>query len=243
MSNGFRDSSVSATASSSGGVPAWKRGLDIFCILLSLPLTLPLGFALACFIKLVSPGPVLFKQERVGYLGRRFMILKFRTMRVGADTQLHKGHIRHLMASNRPMTKLDAKGDPRLIPFGVVLRSLGLDELPQLINVLRGDMSLVGPRPCIVYEYESFSPEHRHRCDTLPGLTGLWQINGKNRTTFEQMMAYDLQYAREKTLLLDLSIIARTPTALLRQAWDVKVVKRAAQASPELGEPSVARSR
>jgi lipopolysaccharide/colanic/teichoic acid biosynthesis glycosyltransferase len=147
-------------------------------------------------------------------------------MHVNADTNLHKGHLSTLMQSNRPMVKLDAKGDPRLIRFGLVLRSLGIDEMPQLLNVLRGEMSLVGPRPCIRYEYEQFLPEHKARCNTLPGLTGLWQVNGKNRTTFEQMMNLDLDYVRRKSLWLDLGILIRTIPAIVWQAYEVKLARR-----------------
>ena len=203
-------------------VPLWKRALDIACILAAMPLLLPVGFFIALVIKIVSPGPVLFKQERVGHRGRRFMCLKFRTMRLNADTGVHQGHLVNLMKSDRPMVKLDLAGDPRLIPCGLILRSLGLDELPQLLNVLRGEMSLVGPRPCIPYEYEHYLPRYRQRCETLPGLTGLWQVNGKNRTTFEQMMELDLRYVEQKSLLLDLKIMAMTIPAIVMQVCDLK---------------------
>ena len=127
------------------------------------------------------------------------------------------------MASNQPMNKLDRAGDTRLIPGGLWLRSLGLDELPQLINVLRGEMSLVGPRPCVAYEYEMFQPRHRRRCQTLPGLTGLWQVNGKNKTSFERMMDLDLTYVEKQSLFLDLKIIVFTVPAILIQVWDTKM--------------------
>ncbi len=210
------------------GVPAWKRILDLSIIVLLLPLVLPLGLLIALWVVLVSGGPVLFRQQRVGLYGKIFLCLKFRTMRVNADTAVHQGHLKALMKSNGPMVKLDAKGDPRLIPGGLVLRSLGLDELPQLINVIRGEMSIVGPRPCIPYEYEQFSPEHRLRCDTLPGLTGLWQVSGKNRTTFEEMMALDLAYVSRKSALLDLRIILMTLPAILLQVYDVRTGRRTA---------------
>ncbi len=157
------------------------------CIVLAAPLLLLIGLVLALAIRLVSPGPVLFVQERVGFRGKLFRCLKFRTMGVNADTGVHQGYCQNLMASDRPMTKLDG-ADKRLIPGGRILRCLGLDELPQIINVLRGEMSLVGPRPCLPYEYEHYQPRHRRRFGTLPGLTGLWQVNGKNRTTFEEMI-------------------------------------------------------
>jgi len=126
------------------------------------------------------------------------------------------------------MKKLDAAGDSRLIPGGLWLRTLGVDELPQILNVLRGEMSLVGPRPCTAYEYKMFQPRHRQRCRTLPGLTGLWQVKGKNRTSFEKMMELDLAYVENKSLLLDLKILAGTLPAILLQVWDVQTGRRAA---------------
>ena len=141
-------------------------------------------------------------------------------MSINADIGVHQAHLNQLMTSNQPMQKLDSTGDKRLIRGGVWLRALGADELPQLINVLRGEMSLVGPRPSVPYEYEMFLPRHRQRCETLPGLTGLWQVNGKNRTTFDKMMELDLAYVEKKSLLLDLKIIARTLPAILLQVWD-----------------------
>ena len=198
-------------------IPRWKRTLDTLLVLLALPLALPVGLLIAGLIRSVSAGPVLFRQERFGHLGRRFMCLKFRTMFVGAEVSTHQGHLRSLMKSDAPMTKLDARGDSRIIPFGRLLRSTGLDELPQLINVLRGEMSLVGPRPCLAYENDEYLPWHRERFDTLPGLTGLWQVSGKNRTTFAEMMQFDIRYARNKTLWLDLMIMARTIPAILGQ--------------------------
>lgn len=176
----------------------------------------------AVLIRVVSAGPVLFKQERVGYLGRRFMCFKFRTMYVGADAVVHQGHLRHLMDSNTPMTKMDSEGDPRIIPFGLLLRSSGLDELPQLINVLRGEMSLVGPRPCLPYEYDKYLLWQKERFTSLPGLTGLWQVSGKNRTTFVEMVQLDIRYAREKSAWFDIVILLRTVPALLSQIWETR---------------------
>jgi lipopolysaccharide/colanic/teichoic acid biosynthesis glycosyltransferase len=203
----------------------------------------PLGLLIAVVIKVASPGPIFFQQERVGYLGRRFSCLKFRTMVVNADTTVHQGHLEQLMSSGRPMTKLDKAGDSRLIRCGLLLRTLGLDELPQLLNVLKGEMSLVGPRPCLIYEYEKYLPRHRERCATLPGLTGLWQISGKNRTTFEEMIDLDVHYASHKSLLMDLKIIVMTVPALMGQAGDVsrsrKVNLRSAAARPLNARPAV----
>ena len=209
-------------------VPFWKRILDCTLVLLSAPVWLPLGAAIAAWVKLVSPGPALFRQERIGHLGVRFLCLKFRTMKVNADSTVHREHLNHLIASNQPMKKLDNTGDSRLIPGGLWLRTLGLDELPQFLNVLRGEMSVVGPRPSTTYEYEMFQPRHRRRCQTLPGITGLWQVSGKNRTTFERMMELDLRYVKNKSLFMDIRIIACTPFAILVQWGDITAGRRRA---------------
>ena len=126
--------------------------------------------AVALLIKVGSPGPIFFRQRRVGYKGREFVCFKFRTMGVNAETDSHRRHAQELIKSKTPMIKLDARKDPRLIPLGSVLRASGLDELPQLFNVLRGEMSLVGPRPCIPYECEAYEPWHWQRFDAVPGL-------------------------------------------------------------------------
>ena len=205
----------------------WKRSLDKILILLASPFLFPLSLLLALLIRSVSVGPILFKQERVGYLGKRFMCFKFRTMFVDADTTTHRGHLQHLMNSNVPMMKMDSKGDPRIIPFGLFLRASGLDELPQLINVLRGEMSLVGPRPCLPYEYEKYLPWQKERFGTLPGLTGLWQVSGKNKTTFLEMIQLDIKYAKNKTLWWDLKIIMMTVPALLIQMLETRMSRKA----------------
>lgn len=210
-----------------GGIPWWKRALDITCVILAMPVLVPVGLLIGAIIKIVSPGPVFFQQERIGYRGRPFMCFKFRTMLVNADTDVHKDHLEDLMTSNRPMSKLDGV-DTRVIPGGIWLRALGLDELPQLINVMRGDMSLVGPRPCLFYEYERYLPRHRGRCATLPGLTGLWQVSDKNNTTFEEMIELDLRYVRNRSLAMDLSILIRTIPAVIWQTYRVRRNKRAA---------------
>ena len=213
--------------SKNNGLPNWKRALDVVAILMALPLLLPLAVVIGLLIRLVSTGPILFKQERVGYRGSRFMCLKFRTMFCGAETVTHQGHLQQLMHSNVPMTKMDAKGDARIIPFGKLLRSSGLDELPQLLNVLKSEMSLVGPRPCLPYEAAKYLPWQLERFNAAPGLTGLWQVSGKNRTTFTRMIQLDIEYARTKNLFLDLKIIVKTIPALLVQMWDVRQQKNA----------------
>ena len=208
-----------------GNLPYWKRVLDLTLILMLSPGLLVLGALVTLLIRLGSSGPVLFRQRRVGYKGREFVCFKFRTMRADAESDSHKRHTQELIRSQTPMVKLDARKDPRLIPFGSLLRASGMDELPQLINVLRGDMSLVGPRPCIPYECDAYEPWHWHRFDAVPGLTGLWQVSGKNRTTFDEMVRLDIDYSRRLSLWLDLAIILKTAPALWGQYQDLKAAR------------------
>jgi len=208
--------------------PRWKRVLDIVLIVMAFPVLLPLMMLIGLLIRIVSAGPILFKQERIGYLGQRFLCYKFRTMHVNSDTGIHQGHLNQLMNTDAPMIKMDSRGDPRIIPFGGLLRSSGLDELPQLINILRGEMSLVGPRPCVSYEYEKYLPWQRERFNTVPGLTGLWQVSGKNHTTFTEMIQLDIRYARSKTLWLDLKIILKTIPTLMVQIWETRMKRKPA---------------
>lgn len=205
--------------------------LDVSLIVLALPLFLPITVVIALIIRITSTGPILFQQERVGYRGQRFMILKFRTMYCGAETVSHQGYLQHLMDSDAPMIKLDSSGDARIIPLGKLLRAAGLDELPQLFNVLNGEMSLVGPRPCLPYEAEQYLPWQRERFNAAPGLTGLWQVNGKNRTTFTRMIQLDIEYARSKSLWLDLKVLCKTLPALLVQIGDLRLRKKILQAA------------
>ena len=200
-------------------LPIWKRLLDLFIVALLFPFWLPIMTLIALWVAVTSPGPVFYRQPRVGFKGRRFMIVKFRTMKVNAETHVHEAYLEHLIVSDRPMIKLDAT-DPRLILGGRFLRAIGLDELPQIFNVLRGEMSVVGPRPCTVTEFERYAPEQRPRVNALPGLTGLWQVNGKNRTTFREMIEMDIFYSRNISLSLDLKIIVRTVPAILGQLSD-----------------------
>ena len=214
------------------GLPRWKRALDVTAIIKALPVLLLVSVVIGVVIRAVSAGPILFKQERVGYRGRRFMCLKFRTMHCGVETETHQGHLQQLMTANVPMTKMDAAGDSRIIPLGRLLRASGLDELPQLVNVLKGEMSLVGPRPCLSYEAAKYLPWQLERFNAVPGLTGLWQVNGKNRTTFTRMIQLDIEYARTKSLLLDLKIIFKTIPALVMQMRDTRAARRKALAPP-----------
>ena len=206
--------------------PPWKRAMDIAFCLTALPFLALFTLLGAIMMKLTSPGPIFFRQERVGYRGRRFKIYKFRTMKAGADAAAHQAYLKSLINSNAPMAKLDKGGDSRLVPGASLLRASGLDELPQIINVLRGEMSLVGPRPCLAYEYEQYLPWQRERFNTMPGLTGLWQVSGKNRTTFEEMVRLDIRYVRTKSFWLDVKIILLTVPALIVQIYDTKIGKR-----------------
>lgn len=198
----------------------WKRLFDVAGSAVGLVIVSPVMLLTALLIKAVSPGPVFFQQERVGYLGRTFTCLKFRTMHVSVDSTVHKNYFSRLIGSSVPMKKLDTEEDPRLIPFARIIRQLAIDELPQLINVLRGDMSLIGPRPCIPYEYREYSRWHRQRIRSLPGMTGLWQVSGKNRTTFSEMMRMDISYGRKRNILLDVAIVLRTVPAIIGQVLD-----------------------
>ena len=227
--NGAVENQVFATGPTTAATfpfPSWKTILDLTCILISMPLWLPVVLFLALWIKLASPGPVFFRQERVGHRGKRFMILKFRTMKVNVETQSHERYLEQLIHANRPMTKLDASGDPRIIPGGRILRAMGLDELPQLFNVFRGEMSLVGPRPCTPNEYSRYRVWQQERVNAQPGLTGYWQVNGKNKTTFTEMINMDIFYTKNMSLWLDLTIMAKTFPAILSQVIETRISPR-----------------
>lgn len=221
-----------------GGAPLWKRLLDAVIILLTAPITILVGAVIALIIKVGSPGPVIFRQERVGYKGQRFVCFKFRTMHTGAETSSHQGHTANLIKGDAPMTKLDAVKDSRIIPLGRILRATGLDELPQIINVLRGEMSIVGPRPCVGYEYDMYEPWQKRRFDAVPGLTGLWQVSGKNRTTFNQMINLDIQYSEQMNLWLDLKIMFKTVPALAQQCLDQRIGQRSGQKEKAMLRPA-----
>lgn len=183
-----------------------------------LPFALLLLPFLACWIKLISPGPCLFRQTRIGRGRRPFTMYKFRTMKPGADDSVHTAHVRRLIKNNRPMHKLDSD-DSRVIKGGLMMRMSGLDELPQLINVLRGEMSLVGPRPCIPEEVPHFKAYHHRRFAVLPGLTGLWQVKRAQPTTFHGMAGLDVEYVARLSPLFDFMILMRTPGMLV---WQLK---------------------
>jgi exopolysaccharide biosynthesis polyprenyl glycosylphosphotransferase len=204
-------------ASKTGAGEGWprtvKRTLDIVISSVLLLMLAPLLFAVAIAIKLTSPGPVLFKQERVGVNKRRFRIFKFRTMVPDAE-QLMRSLERKNEVSG-PVFKIWS--DPRVTPIGRFLRRSSIDELPQLFNVLKGDMSLVGPRPLPARDYVGFNEDwQRRRFSVKPGITCLWQVNGRSRIPFDQWMLLDLQYMDEWSLWLDLKILARTVPAVIR---------------------------
>jgi len=216
--------SLSRAPGTSACLPRWKRTFDLFIILLSSPIWLPLMILIMGAIKVTSGGPVFYRQKRVGYRGRLFMLFKFRTMKVNVDTRVHESYLERLIATDSPMTKLDVQGDPRLIRCGRFLRAAALDELPQIFNILRGEMSLVGARPCTVREFEHYRPWQRERVNGPPGLTGYWQVNGKNKTTFSEMIAMDISYAAKMSVWLDLTIILRTVPAVISQVLETRNV-------------------
>ncbi len=218
-----------------GGIPVWKRLLDCTLIALTWPLWLPVMLLIMVAIKLGSRGPVFYRQERVGFRARRFMVFKFRTMKVNVETQTHESYLERLMLTDAPMVKLDAKGDSRLIRFGRFLRAAGLDELPQLFNVWNGEMSLVGPRPCTVHEFSCYRPWQRERVNAPPGMTGFWQVNGKNSTTFSEMIDMDILYGNNMSFKLDLLILAKTFPAILEQLLETWGLNRPAFRKRDLG--------
>ena len=196
--------------------------MDVFGATCGLIVLFPIFLTIAFLIKWVSPGPIFFCQKRIGRGGKPFNCVKFRTMKCDADTSLHKKHLSQLIGSCKangnagdPMEKL--KNDPRIIKFGNILRASGIDELPQLFNVLLGQMSLIGPRPPIPYEVANYPQWYMNRFDVTPGLTGLWQISGKNQLGFNQMIRLDIQYAMQRSFWLDLKILLLTPYAIYVQ--------------------------
>jgi len=228
-------SELSATSLRRG--PGWKSFLDLTCILLSLPVWLPLMILLMLVTRIASPGPIFYRQRRVGLGGRHFFIWKFRTMKLSAETQTHERYFQELMRTDCPMTKLDAQGDPRLAPFGRFLRASGLDELPQILNVLCGEMSLVGPRPCLPNEFAHYEPWQRERVNCLPGLTGYWQVNGKNKTTFNEMIAMDLFYLKNMSVLLDLKIILKTCSVITAELFESRPAAQCNRQDRALAHP------
>ncbi len=201
-----------------------KRFIDIIGSLSLLVLLSPVFLIIAAAIKLNSRGPVLFRQKRIGEHGTPFTFLKFRSMYMNNDASEHKEYVRQLIAgqAEKKSTQGNAEGvfkltnDPRITPVGRILRRSSLDELPQLLNVLHGEMSLVGPRPPVPYEVEAYATWHRRRLlEAKPGITGLWQVHGRSRVQFDDMVRLDLRYARACSPLLDLKILLQTPKAVI----------------------------
>lgn len=201
-----------------------KRAIDIVGSAAALIFFAPAFAAIAAAIKWTSKGPVLFRQERLGQYGKKFKVLKFRSMRTDCDSKIHEAYVNQFIAgqvdgnasgaSEKPVYKIQA--DPRITKVGHFLRKTSLDELPQFWNVLMGDMSLVGPRPPVAYEYRAYKEWHRRRVlEIKPGITGLWQVEGRSRTRFDEMVRLDLKYARGWSIWLDLKILAQTPGAVL----------------------------
>ncbi|MFC1757554.1 sugar transferase [Planctomycetota bacterium] len=211
--NSVADRSKQRTVIDVAPIPVSKRAMDVFGAAILIVLLSPLLLVVAALVKVSSPrGSVLFVQERVGWRGKTFRILKFRTMRENVDTEQHRRYVSSLAQAGGALEK--PKMASRLIWLGKFYRSTAIDELPQLLNVLRGEMSLVGPRPDVL-DLDDYEPWQRNRFAVLPGLTGLWQVSGKNRLTFDQMIELDLEYIKRQSLLLDVRLLVRTPLALL----------------------------
>jgi lipopolysaccharide/colanic/teichoic acid biosynthesis glycosyltransferase len=198
-----------------------KRTMDVVGSAIAILLLSPLMLVITVAIKLTSKGPVLFRQERVGLHGVPFEFLKFRSMDANSDEGLHEAYVAKFIAGEEPAAPVNGKSvykmtdDPRVTAVGRFLRRSSMDEVPQFFNVLKGEMSLVGPRPALCYEVNRYRPWHRRRIlEAKPGLTGLWQVRGRSRTTFDEMVRLDLQYVREASLLLDLKILLKTPLAV-----------------------------
>ena len=201
-----------------------KRVGDLLAAGLLIPLLSPVMAVLAALVKLSSPGSVLYVQERLGRNGRPFEFLKFRSMRFDSDDEIHRqfaamfinGDDAGVRATNGGKDVFKMEADPRITPIGRWLRRTSLDELPQLFNILQGHMSLVGPRPPIAYEIENYQPWHLERMKVTPGLTGLWQVMGRSKVNFDEMVHLDLHYINHWSLWLDIEILLRTVPVVLR---------------------------
>ena len=204
---------------------AMKRVMDVVGSMVGLILFSPFFITIPLIIKITSPGPVLFRQERVGQFGRRFTFLKFRSMHVNNDDRIHREFLKQFISGDKANTAEDGDAapvfkitnDPRITPFGRFIRKSSLDELPQFINVLKGEMSLVGPRPPIPYEFEDYDIWHRYRLLKMkPGITGLWQVTGRSTTNFDSMVRLDINYIKNWSLWLDIKILCLTPFAVFK---------------------------
>lgn len=199
-----------------------KPVVDYLLAAILLIFTSPLFLIFAIGIKSYSPGPIFYYQKRIGKDGKPFRMIKFRSMRVNADTSPHKEYVQALIKQNtRPRDlgreTLKLQADPRVTGLGKILRSFGLDELPQLINVLKGEMSIVGPRPSLDYEVEVYEEWHKQRLAVLPGITGVWQVTAHNSVSFDEMVQIDLAYIQKANLWLDLKVMLLTPIEMLKK--------------------------
>jgi lipopolysaccharide/colanic/teichoic acid biosynthesis glycosyltransferase len=194
-----------------------KRIIDVAASAAALLLLSPVFFMIAALVKISSPGPVFFRQKRLGLLGREFSFLKFRTMYANNDPSIHQDYVKKLIQNQHKDSKcFKIQNDPRVTRIGRFLRKSSLDELPQFINVLKGEMSLVGPRPPIPYEMETYQGWHKRRVlEIRPGITGLWQVYGRSRTNFDEMVRLDIRYINEQSAWLDTKILLQTPRAVL----------------------------
>jgi len=195
-----------------------KQLLDLAIAIPTLIASVPILLLAMVLMQLADPGSVLFRQIRIGRGERPFTMLKLRTMRLGSDdSAFREFNTRELRGEPNPTGDgiLKLENDPRLLPMSRFLRRFSIDELPQLVNVIFGDMSLVGPRPCLPWEVELFTPEQRRRHEVLPGITGLWQVSGRNLLTMQQMLVLDLVYVEQQSFLLDLKILWQTVPAVL----------------------------
>jgi len=210
-----REFLVLYTGNMEGGAVLTKRFLDLFVSSFLLLILAPLFFLITILIKATSPGPILFVQKRIGLNKRIFNLYKFRTMVPNAEQQMKD--LEHLNEAEGPVFKI--KKDPRVTPIGKILRKTSMDELPQFLNVLKGDMSLVGPRPLPVRDFNGFNKDwHRRRFSVRPGITCLWQVNGRSNLTFEKWMDLDMEYIDQWSLWLDIEILAKTAYAVLRMS-------------------------
>jgi exopolysaccharide biosynthesis polyprenyl glycosylphosphotransferase len=208
------------------GIYGWKRtvkrAFDLVAATLLLLLMSPIMLIIALLVRRDSAGPIFYRQERVGENGRHFYMLKFRSMYTGSDSKVHREHVTKLIKENASLNgshgshgSLKLKKDPRITPIGHFIRQTSLDELPQFFNVLRGEMSLVGPRPPIPYEVEIYQPWHKRRLEAIPGITGIWQVNGRNRVSFDEMVRMDIDYIEHQSIWMDMKLLLLTPFAVL----------------------------
>jgi lipopolysaccharide/colanic/teichoic acid biosynthesis glycosyltransferase len=224
------------TESARQAEPAWQAALrrttDFVVAGTVILLTAPILIIVAIAIRIDSPGPAIFRQRRVGRGEREFTLFKFRSMRVDADPKLHRDYVTALIHNGNGASAANGNSgasangdsggglyklavDDRITLVGRFIRNWSLDELPQLFNVLSGKMTLVGPRPVIPYEVSEYPSWYRRRFDVKPGLTGLWQVSGRSERTYEEMVRLDIEYAKRRSLLLDISIFLKTPWVLL----------------------------